>query len=120
MLKTIALIFIAAASAVPAVAPSFATSVHIWKASELEAKGKALAAKVDANKVATEPLGIADNREFLLAHREGSGQAEWHRRQADVVSIVSGSVTMVYGGTIVNPKNTSPYEIRGSAITGGT
>lgn len=120
MLKSIALFFIAAAAAVPAAAPTFATSVHIWKASELVAKGNALASKVDANKVATEALGTAGNREFLLAHREGSGQAEWHRLQADVVSIVSGSVTMIYGGTIVNPRNTTPNEIRGSAITGGT
>jgi mannose-6-phosphate isomerase-like protein (cupin superfamily) len=93
--------------------------VHLWKASELSARGKSLAQKLDAQKVASEPLGTEGNRTFLVAHREGSGVAEWHEKQADIMVISAGEVTMVYGGTIVDGKTTQPGEIRGPSIRGG-
>jgi|SRR6185437_8356891 len=119
MIKTIGLILIAAATALPAAAPSVPVDFHIWKASEIQAKGNALASKVDANKVASDVLATIGNREFMIAHREGSGQAEWHRKQADILMITSGAVTVVYGGTVVHPRNTTPDEIRGPSIEGG-
>jgi len=93
---------------------------QVWKASDIHEKGQALSKKLDANKVATDMLGTVGNRSFMVAHREGSGQAEWHEKQADIMFISSGEVTMVYGGTVVNGKTTAPGEIRGSAIQGGT
>ena len=56
----------------------------------------------------------------MVAHREGSGQAEWHEKQADVIMISIGEVTMVYGGTIVDEKTITPGEKRGPSIKGGT
>ena len=97
-----------------------APGVQVWKASEIQAKGQALAKKLDANKVASETIATVGNRLFMVAHREGSGQAEWHETQADIMFISSGQVTMVYGGTVVEGKTTAPGEIRGSAIAGGT
>jgi uncharacterized RmlC-like cupin family protein len=94
--------------------------VRVWKAEDLTAKGQALGQKLDAQKVATEPLGTTGNRTFLLAHREGSGVAEWHETQADMTFVVSGEVTVIYGGTIVDGKTTQPGEIRGPSIRGGT
>jgi mannose-6-phosphate isomerase-like protein (cupin superfamily) len=94
--------------------------VRIWKASDIKARGEALAKKLDANKVASDIIATDGNRTFMVAHREGSGQAEWHEKQADVMTISIGEVTMVYGGTIVDEKTTAPGEKRGPSIKGGT
>jgi len=97
-----------------------AAGVHVWKAGEIAAKGKALGQKLDAQKVASEVIATEGNRTFMVAHREGSGVAEWHEKQADVMMIATGEVTMIYGGAIVDGKTTQPGEIRGPSIKGGT
>ena len=97
-----------------------AGGVHIWRSTDITAKGTALAQKLDAQKVASEVIATEGNRTFMIAHREGSGLAEWHEKQADVMVISSGQVTMVYGGTIVDAKTTAPGEMRGPSIQGGT
>jgi mannose-6-phosphate isomerase-like protein (cupin superfamily) len=94
--------------------------VHVWRATDITAKGTALAQKLDAQKVANETVATEGNRTFMIAHREGSGLAEWHEKQADVMFISAGQVTMVYGGTIVDAKTTAPGEMRGASIQGGT
>jgi mannose-6-phosphate isomerase-like protein (cupin superfamily) len=96
-----------------------APGVHVWKLSEIEAQGKVLSGKLDEHKVASEVIASEGNTTFMIAHREGSGQAEWHDTQADVIVISQGEVTMTLGGTIVDGKQTQPGEIRGSAIQGG-
>ena len=95
-------------------------ATQVWRASEIQDRGRALAKKLDAQKVASETIATVGNRSFMVAHREGSGQAEWHDKQADVMFISSGTVTMIYGGTVVDGKTTAPGEIRGSGISGGT
>jgi mannose-6-phosphate isomerase-like protein (cupin superfamily) len=94
--------------------------VHVWKSSDIAAKGKALSQKLDAQKVASEVIARDGNRRFMVAHREGSGIAEWHEKEADIMFISAGKVTMVYGGTIVDGKTTEPGEMRGPSIRGGT
>jgi mannose-6-phosphate isomerase-like protein (cupin superfamily) len=95
-------------------------SVRVWKSSDILSKGKTLSQKLDAQKVASEVVATEGNRTFMVAHREGSGQAEWHEKQADIMVISSGEVTMIYGGTIPGGKTTAPGEMRGASITGGT
>lgn len=97
-----------------------AGGVHVWRSPEIAAKGTELAKKLDAQKVASETIATEGNRTFMIAHREGSGLAEWHEKQADVMFISSGQVTMIYGGTIVDVKTTAPGEMRGPSIKGGT
>ena len=97
-----------------------ARGVHVWKSADITAKGKSLAQKLDAQKVASEVIAKEGNRRFMVAHREGSGIAEWHEKEADVMFISAGSVTMVYGGSIVDAKTTEPGEMRGPSIQGGT
>jgi mannose-6-phosphate isomerase-like protein (cupin superfamily) len=97
-----------------------APGTHVWKLSEIEAQGKALSAKVDAHKVASETLATDGNTTFMIAHREGSGQSEWHATQADVIVISKGEATITLGGTMVDGKQTAPGEMRGSGINGGT
>ena len=92
--------------------------VHVWRSTDITAKGTELAKKLDAQKVASETIATEGNRTFMIAHREGSGLAEWHEKQADVMFISSGQVTMVYGGTIVDAKTTAPGEMRGASIKG--
>jgi mannose-6-phosphate isomerase-like protein (cupin superfamily) len=94
--------------------------VHVWKAGEIAARGKALSKKLDAQKVASEVIATEGNRRFMVAHREGSGVAEWHEKEADIMVIASGEVTMIHGGTVVDGKTTGPGEIRGPSIKGGT
>jgi uncharacterized RmlC-like cupin family protein len=112
--------FVAALAFSAVLAQAAPGQVRIWTASELGNRGKALSQKLDANHVASEVIATEGNRTFMVAHREGSGQAEWHEKQADVIMISSGEVTMVYGGTIPDGKTTAPGEMRGAAITGGT
>ncbi|MEP6592939.1 MAG: hypothetical protein ABJC51_04565, partial [Acidobacteriota bacterium] len=94
--------------------------VHVWKAADIAEKGQALAKKLDAQKVASEIVSTDGNRTFMVAHREGSGLAELHDKQADIMTISVGEVTMVYGGSVVDGKTTAPGETRGPSIRGGT
>ena len=102
------------------VAQAGTPGVHVWKKAEQLAKGTALAQKLNEQKAANEVVATEGNRTFMVAHREGSGLAEWHEKQADIIMISSGGITMVYGGTIVDGKTTAPGEMRGSSIRGGT
>jgi len=94
--------------------------VHVWRSTDIAAKGAALAKKLDAQKVASEVIAKEGNRTFMIAHREGSGVAEWHEKEADVMFISAGQITMITGGTIVDSKTTAPGEMRGPSIRGGT
>ena len=91
---------------------------HMWSSSELKSFSKSLAPKIDAQKVATQSLGSHGNYLFMVAHREGSGQAEWHETQADIFVVQSGSATLVYGGSLVDGKTTQPHEMRAASING--
>ena len=113
------LVFVAVAlSAI--VAQAGTPAVRVWKSTDIDSKGAALAKKLDARKAASEVIATDGNRKFMVAHREGSGLAEIHDTEADIMVISKGQITMVYGGTIVDGKTTAPGETQGSAIKGGT
>jgi mannose-6-phosphate isomerase-like protein (cupin superfamily) len=113
-------LFVAILALSAMVAQAAPGTVRVWKASEVTDRGKALAQKLDAQKVASEVIATDGNRTFMVAHREGSGLAEWHEKQADIMMISAGEVTMVYGGTMPDAKTTAAGEKRGPSITGGT
>jgi hypothetical protein len=56
---------------------------------------------------------------WSLAHRETSGIVEAHGTRTIVMIIQSGEATLVVGTDVVDAKNTSPTEIRGTSIRGG-
>jgi mannose-6-phosphate isomerase-like protein (cupin superfamily) len=114
-MKLIAL-FIALAAVTIAADPE---DFGLWTGTELKGAGKKLAPKIDQNKVATENLADYGNHLFMVAHREGNGQAELHETQADIIVIESGQGTLVVGGTVVDPKTISPHEVRGASIKDG-
>jgi mannose-6-phosphate isomerase-like protein (cupin superfamily) len=90
-----------------------------WKGAEMKSYDKKLAPKIDAHKIASESLANYGNHNLMIIHREGSGQAEWHEKQADLFVVQSGEATLVVGGTVVDPKTTQPDEIRGPSIKDG-
>ena len=92
---------------------------HLWTSTELKGYSKSLSPKIDAQKVASQPLGGHGNYTFMIAHREGPGQAEWHETQADIFFVQSGSATLVYGGSLTDGKTTQPHEMRAASIAGG-
>ena len=90
-----------------------------WKGAELRSYDKKLALKIDAQKIGSAPLANYGNHNLMVIHREGSGQAEYHEKQADLFIVQSGQATLVVGGTVVDPKTTEPDEIRGPSIKDG-
>ena len=104
------------AAAALAAAPE---AVQVWKASEFPAMGKQLGGKLNPQKFANTQIGNYGNHSLLVTHRQGSGEAEVHDTQADVFIVQEGAATLVYGGKVVNPRNTAPNEIRGASISGG-
>ena len=114
--KLIVIALLAAAWALPAGDPP---GLFIWKSAELKGFAKSLSPKVDAKKVATQQLTAFGNYSFMVAHREGSGEAEYHATQADIFVVQSGEATLVYGGNLVDGKTTAPNEMRAPSISGG-
>jgi mannose-6-phosphate isomerase-like protein (cupin superfamily) len=62
-----------------------------------------------------------DNYWSVVAHREaGPGFSESHRDWTDIYFVTSGAATLIVGGTIPNPTEETPGEVRGTSIDGGT
>src|SRR5689334_5281385 len=79
-MRLIATALLFAAMALPAGDPP---GLFVWKSAELKGFSKSLSPKIDAKKVATQTLPAVGNYSFMVAHREGSGEAEYHETQAD-------------------------------------
>jgi hypothetical protein len=91
-----------------------------WNAAQLDARAKTLPAKMTGKvKVATDSLGGWGNHSMSVVRREGSGEAELHETQSDILIIRGGEASIVIGGTIPDGKKTTAHEIRGSRIEGG-
>lgn len=116
-MKTIGVLLLAIAAAGSA-APEPKGS-EVWTVSQLASLQRQLASKEDAQKFAAQGLGTFGNHSFMLAHREGNGQAELHETQNDVFFVTSGEATLVVGGTVADPKTIAPHEIRGSGVKDG-
>ena len=53
------------------------------------------------------------------SHREAAGKVEVHDKETDVLYVVEGDATFVFGGQMVGGKVTSPGQWQGTEITGG-
>jgi mannose-6-phosphate isomerase-like protein (cupin superfamily) len=60
-----------------------------------------------------------EHHSWSLAHREKSGVVESHGTRTIVMIVQSGEATLVVGTDIVDAKNTSPTEVRGTSIRNG-
>jgi hypothetical protein len=86
-MRLFAIALLTAAAAVPAGSiPGF----EVWKSSELRGFEKKLSPKINAQKLSMEQLGSYGNHSFMVAHREGNGEAELHETQNDVFVVESG------------------------------
>src|SRR5688572_27141908 len=58
------------------------------------------------------------SRNYMVhaSHRAGPGMAEVHGLDTDIIYVVSGTATIVTGGTVSAAKTTAPNEIRGSGV----
>lgn len=66
-----------------------------------------------------EPLVETADYKVHASHRSAAGQSEVHTDETDILYMLSGSATLVTGGTVVDPVTVEAGEIRGSAIRGG-
>ena len=55
----------------------------------------------------------------ILANRREAGEVEFHEKTNHVFIIVEGEATIVTGGTMVSPRQTSPDEKRAAKLDGG-
>lgn len=64
---------------------------------------------------------LIENSRFKVhaSRRDQPGQAEVHDDETDVVYVVSGTATLVTGGTVFEPATVAPGETRGSRIDNG-
>jgi glc operon protein GlcG len=65
------------------------------------------------------PLLETSGYKIHASRRDAAGQAEVHTRDTDIIYVLDGTVTFVTGGTVIDPKETGPDEIRGARIEGG-
>ena len=63
---------------------------------------------------------VSDPGLIVLAQRREAGAAEYHERTNHVFIMVEGEATLVVGGTMVDPKQTAPYQMRAPSVNGGT
>jgi mannose-6-phosphate isomerase-like protein (cupin superfamily) len=73
----------------------------------------------DPHHFAVHQLADYANDSYLLVHRAGDGQVEWHETQADVFFVLSGTATLLLGGKMVNGETVGPHEKRNGSIVGG-
>jgi mannose-6-phosphate isomerase-like protein (cupin superfamily) len=94
-----------------------AARVDIYSPADIEGLTAKLAQK--GTQFSSEPLKEYPNHHTMLAHREVTGSAEVHEKEADVFVITAGSASLVSGGRLVSPRTEKPGELRGTSISGG-
>jgi mannose-6-phosphate isomerase-like protein (cupin superfamily) len=77
-------------------------------------------AKIEAAFQAAMPGFLANSSyKVSVGRRTEPGNVEVHAHDTDIFYVLEGSATFVTGGTVQEPKDTGPGEIRGTATTGG-
>lgn len=68
----------------------------------------------------TAQLGKGSGYTYALTQRDSSGGIESHRDWNDVFVVQHGTATLYSGGTLVGAAESSPGEMRGGTIRGGS
>ena len=76
-------------------------------------------ATVEAGFAKDATLVSTDAYRVLASHRDGPGQAEVHLIDTDIFYVLKGRAELIVGGSVNDPQELSPTEIRGSGIGGG-
>ena len=61
------------------------------------------------------------NRHYMVhtSRRDSPGLAEIHKLDTDIIYVMEGTAALVTGGTVMEAKESTPDEVRGSRIEGG-
>jgi uncharacterized RmlC-like cupin family protein len=70
--------------------------------------------------VVLKAVGTFAGHSLTLIERNANGVVEVHQHKHDLIFVRQGSATLVYGGEVVNGKDTGGGEIRGDSIRNGT
>ena len=105
----LALLLPAAAAALAADAPA---TPHYFEPAQVDAAR----ARGETGSVLVEEADF----KVLAGRRDKPGQSEVHATDTDIFVVIDGRATIVVGGRMIEPKETSPGELRGSGIEGGT
>jgi mannose-6-phosphate isomerase-like protein (cupin superfamily) len=65
------------------------------------------------------PLLEVENYKIHASRRDKPGLVEVHAQDTDIIHVLTGSATLVTGGTVVGGKTVEPEEIRGASVEGG-
>lgn len=106
---SLALLLPLAAAALAADAPA---APHYFKPAEVDAAR----ARGDTGSVLIEEADF----KVMASRRDKPGQSEVHAADTDIFVVIDGQATIVIGGRMIDPRETSPGELRGSGIEGGT
>ena len=66
-----------------------------------------------------EGLLATNNFKIQAGRREKAGEVEVHEFDTDIFYILEGTATFVTGGSVIEPRTTTPGETRGREIRGG-
>ncbi|HYA16078.1 MAG TPA: hypothetical protein VEF06_01360 [Bryobacteraceae bacterium] len=115
-----ALRFFAILLVLDAAASAAGPSADVWSPADIGKVSSGLAHEAEAEDLAGKTLAAYGSHSAAVWRRARSGRAELHRTRTDLIVITEGEATLVSGGTIPDGKATSPVEVRGSSIAGGT
>jgi mannose-6-phosphate isomerase-like protein (cupin superfamily) len=96
------------------------TGFHYWTKADLVKAGTGSGAKAMGSHLMLNELGTENGERYLMVHRDGPGEAEYHAADEDIMFVEAGHGTLSYGGTMVNPRDTAANEKRAPGIKGGT
>lgn len=109
--------FLLALTCLVSVQAADSTQPLFWSAGQLKDVDQKANAKLNPERhLGTERL--LDSA--FVAFRNGSGEAELHQKQADLIVVRSGAGAVLVGGRMIGGKSTAPDEMRGTSIEGAT
>jgi uncharacterized RmlC-like cupin family protein len=116
-MKRFALLPLAAILAIAQTSPE----IVYWPAAKIKGYSSTLknAQITKKSTTASEILSDLGNCKFEILRRDGSGTGEQHQNWTDVFVVQGGEATILYGGSMEDPKDTGNGEIRGPKIIGG-
>lgn len=65
------------------------------------------------------PLTETAGYKVHASRRDAPGAGEVHVADTDIFYVLSGSATLVTGGTLIEPREVAPLELRGTRVEGG-
>jgi mannose-6-phosphate isomerase-like protein (cupin superfamily) len=121
MRRTIVAILAVFAAGAVATAQAQSPTIDHLSQSDLMEKARMLEpAAAAADGSASKKLAEYPNHFTMIALREKNGGAEVHQKYADFFFVLKGQATLTTGGTVVDGKETTPGEIRGSLVKDGS